>query len=124
MSIEHTSPSHEQSNFNQYVFGFISSLVLTSVAFLAVEHHTFNRAVTIGAIVALALIQLFIQFVFFLHLNRESKPRWNLFVFGFMALVVLILVVGSLWIMNHLQYNGMSPAQIDKSVSQDEEVSL
>ena len=50
---------------------------------------------------------------FFLHLGKETKPRWKLYVFGFMVSVVLIIVFGSIWIMNNLNYR-MTPAQINQ----------
>ena len=95
-----------------YVTGFASSLVLTVTAYLFVTHHALSRRVLIGAIVALALVQFLVQLVFFLHLGRETKPRWKLAVFLFMIMVVLILVFGSLWIMTNLNYR-MTPAQIN-----------
>ena len=59
----------------------------------------------ITAIIFLAVVQLVVQLVFFLHLGRERQPRWNLLAFAFMAIVLLILVLGSLWIMNNLNYH-------------------
>jgi cytochrome o ubiquinol oxidase subunit IV len=49
--------------------------------------------------------------VFFLHLGRETRPRWKLAVFLFMLGVILILVFGSLWIMTNLNYR-MMPKQM------------
>ena len=94
-----------------YVTGFVLSLALTMTAYLAVKHHiatghVFPRDnVMVAILAALAVAKLFAQLVFFLHLNRESRPRWNLLVFLFMALVLVIIVGGSLWIMNNLNYN-------------------
>ena len=94
-----------------YVTGFVLSLALTMTAYLAVRHHigthhVFPRdSAMIAILAALAVTQLFAQLVFFLHLNRESRPRWNLLVFMLMALVLVIVVGGSLWIMNNLNYN-------------------
>jgi cytochrome o ubiquinol oxidase operon protein cyoD len=45
---------------------------------------------------------MWIQLHYFLHLGDEPKPQWNLLTFGFMIGVVLILVFGTLWIMNNL----------------------
>ena len=41
----------------------------------------------------------------FLHLGQEDKPRYQLTAFNFMVLVVLILVFGSIWIMQNLDYH-------------------
>lgn len=123
-----------------YITGFVLSLGLTLVAYLLVSRHVnshhliyTDKSLNIG-VAALALIQLVVQLVFFLHLGRESKPRWNLTVLSFAAIVVLILVFGSVWIMNNLNYhhvhNGYgvthdghnlnSPAQSNQYIIQDE----
>jgi cytochrome o ubiquinol oxidase operon protein cyoD len=95
-----------------YVTGFVASIVLTVTAYLLVVHRLLTRRLLIGAVVALALTQFLVQVVFFLHLGRETKPRWKLAVFLFMTMVVLILVFGSLWIMTNLNYR-MTPAQMN-----------
>lgn len=102
----------EHGTFRLYISGFVSSIVLTLAAYLLVVHHTFASRLLIGTIVVLALIQFLVQMFFFLHLGRESKPRWKLLVLGFMIMVVLILVIGSLWIMANLNYR-MTPQQIN-----------
>src|SRR5664279_1324755 len=87
-----------------YVVGFVLSLLLTVTAYMTVVNHVFVGWQLVMAIVVLALAQLLAQLIFFLHLGRESKPRWNLVVFLFMLMIVVILVGGSLWIMNNLNY--------------------
>ena len=78
-----------------YVAGFILSLVLTVVAYWLVLQHKnsgqpmFAHRFLVVTVVVLAITQLFVQLVFFLHLDRESKPRWNLLVTSFAAIVVL-----------------------------------
>ena len=102
------------NTFKSYVIGFVSSVVLTLLAYFLVDlhvrssHEWISHPVLIFVIIGLALVQLLIQLIFFLHLGQESKPRWNLFVFLSTFSIILILVVGSLWIMNHLNYNMMS----------------
>ena len=117
MSTNHATmitASHDtdRGTLRTYVTGFISSIVLTLTAYLLVTHHALSRRFLIAAIVALALVQFLVQVVFFLHLGRETKPRWKLGVFLFMTMVVLILVFGSLWIMTNLNYR-MTPAEIN-----------
>ena len=102
----------EHGTFRSYVSGYTLSITLTLVAYLLAVHRHFSNFVIISSIVALALIQFIIQLVFFLHLGKETRPRWKLFVFVFMILVVLILVFGTLWIMNNLNYR-MTPEQIN-----------
>lgn len=107
-----------QGTLLTYVVGFVTSIILTLIAFSLVEIHVHaaNHAASnnplIAAIIGLALIQFLIQAFFFLHLGKETKPRWKLLVFYFMILVVGILVFGSLWIMSNLNYR-MTPEQMN-----------
>lgn len=96
-----------QSRVLLYVIGFVLSIILTLVAYILVVNHVMSGAGLVAVIVGLAIIQLFVQLFFFLHLGEESKPRWNLMSLLFAAMVVIIVVFGSLWIMNNLNYNMM-----------------
>ncbi len=99
-----------EGSLKTYISGFVLSIFLTLMAYDLVVQRKFSVDTIIAAIVGLALIQFLIQLVFFLHLGRETKPRWKLFVLLFMIMVVLILVFGSIWIMNNLNYR-MTPQQ-------------
>ena len=108
-----TSQGATHATLRSYVTGYLLSLLLTVEAYLLVVHHSFSKRVLVGTIVGLALTQFVVQLRFFLHLGRETKPRWKLLAFVFMIIVVAILVFGSLWIMSSLN-NRMSPGQMDK----------
>lgn len=92
-------------SYMSYAFGFILSLELTVGAYLFVVHDVMSSGWLLFTISLLAIIQLFIQLLFFLHLGKEPKPRWNLMVLLFAVLVVVIVVFGSLWIMHNLDYH-------------------
>ena len=96
-----------------YVIGFILSLVLTAASFLLVAAKLLTGKVLIGTIVALALIQAIFQLLYFLHLGQEAKPRWETLVFYFMGIVLLIIVLGSLWIMYDLDDRVMSDMKME-----------
>src|SRR5271154_1342220 len=110
-----------------YITGYISSVLLTLAAYALIEihitslHETFSHPFLTVAILVLAVVQLIVQLIFFLHLGGGPEGRWNLVIFGPTLAIVLILVVGSLWIMNHLNYNMMaSPTQMNAYIqSQD-----
>lgn len=100
--------------------GFVLAIGLTLAAyFVAVDHWLYGMWVVV-AIVALAVAQLLVQLIFFLHLGREGKPRWNLAAFFFMLIFLFIIIAGSLWIMYNLNYNmtQMSPKQMDSYMKQ------
>ncbi len=64
---------------------------------------------TILAVVLLvmAVIQVLVHLVCFLHMNTSSEEGWNLMAFIFTVIIIAILVVGSIWIMWNLNYNMM-----------------
>jgi cytochrome o ubiquinol oxidase operon protein cyoD len=98
-------PDAKELSARPYVYGFVASLVFTLSVYFSVSHNLFNRRTLIAVISVLAFAQFVIQLIYFLHLGRESKPRWKLLVFWMMILVVFILVAGSIWIMNNLNYH-------------------
>lgn len=90
-----------------YTVGFALSLLLTIGAFVLIMNHVLNGDNAVVAIVCLAVLQLFVQLFFFLHLGRESKPYWNLSVLLLAVGTIVIIIGGSLWIMHNLDYNMM-----------------
>jgi cytochrome o ubiquinol oxidase subunit IV len=115
----------ERSSLAVYVSGFILSIVLTLAAFFLVSEHVhshhevFSHPFLIGVTAALALAQFLVQLFFFLHIGRETRPRWKLLVLFFMIMVVLILVFGSLWIMSNLNYR-MTPQQMNQYMTKQD----
>lgn len=92
------------------IIGLIGSLLLTLTAFGIIFSPDFFHLqvkTAIFVICILALLQFIIQFVFFLDLWREKGPKWNLFVFFSTLSVILIIILGSIWIMDHLDYHMM-----------------
>ncbi|HEX7633268.1 MAG TPA: cytochrome o ubiquinol oxidase subunit IV [Candidatus Saccharimonadales bacterium] len=98
-------------NLASYTLGFVLSIALTVLAYLLVVNHSAMRHTLLVIIIVMALVQFLVQLIFFLHLGTETKPRWKLLAFGFMVMTVAILVFGSLWIMDNLNYHMMSPAE-------------
>lgn len=116
-----TAAGHEASpgTVRTYTVGFILSIILTFLAYGAVTRHWFSGNALILVIMGLASVQLVVQLFFFLHLGSESKPRWNAAVFGFMLIILGIVVGGTLWIMYHLDYN-MVPHDTETYIIKDE----
>jgi cytochrome o ubiquinol oxidase operon protein cyoD len=91
-----------------YVIGFLGSVILTALAFYLVWAETLQGGPLIITIVALAIVQAIVQLIFFLHLGNEPKPRWETLIFSFMVLVLLIIALGTLWIMYDLNNRVMT----------------
>jgi cytochrome o ubiquinol oxidase operon protein cyoD len=112
---------HEEQtvSYGHYIFGFVASLALTLTAYVLVTHGSANRNLLVSMICGLAVIQFLVQMFFFLHLGEERGPRWKLLVAVFMVGIVLLIVFGSVWIMNNLNYR-MTPEQMNQYLkSQD-----
>ncbi|HET8575374.1 MAG TPA: cytochrome o ubiquinol oxidase subunit IV [Candidatus Paceibacterota bacterium] len=94
-----------------YTLGFLLSILFTATAFFLTVEHAFPVSLLIALLMLLALSQFAIQLLCFLHLSREVKPRWHIFVFAVMTAAVLIIVIGSLWIMHNLNTRMMPSAK-------------
>lgn len=106
--------------FGSYVKGFVLSIALTVSAYLLVVNHGASRAILIGIVSILAIIQFTVQVFYFLHLGQEAKPRFKLYVFLFMLAIVIIIVFGSIWIISNLNTRMTIPQQIQYLNNQDE----
>lgn len=91
----------------RYSIGFVTSLVLTLGAYILASGQIVSGIELIIVLGGLALVQMLVQLVFFLHLADETRPRFRLVSFGFMTIILVIVVAGSLWIMYHLNRNMM-----------------
>ena len=97
-----------------YVIGFILSVVLTAIPFGLTMAHMLPVASLVPVIVAIGVVQILVHLYFFLHMNTSSSQVWNNAAFVFTLLIVGILVIGSLWVMYHLNANmmpGMMPVE-------------
>jgi cytochrome o ubiquinol oxidase operon protein cyoD len=109
------SPEIQKKLLVTYSTGFLLSIGLTLLAYFLVVNKFVSTRYTIILIFILAIIQLFVQLIFFLHLGRGQQSLWRWVALGFGVLVVLIVGVGSLWIMDHLNYNMMhSPQKMEE----------
>ncbi len=94
----------------RYVIGFASALLLSVASYLLVTAHIFTSAhATMIVVLIFAAVQLAVQLVCFLHLRITGHSRDRSVTFGFTILMMLVIVIGSLWIMQNLDYRmGMS----------------
>lgn len=113
---------HESGVAKSYVIGFILSLVFTVVPYYLVIEKVVSGSSLIATILAFAVLQMIVQVVFFLHLGREKKPHWQLTFLVATVGGILLVVVGSIWIMGHLHYNmtPVTPADASKKLVEDE----
>ena len=95
-----------------YVTGFLLSIGLTIWAYVSVAYRSFRGRWLLAWLLGLALVQFVVQLVFFLHIGAETKPRWRRLVLVLMIFFVMVVILGSIWIMYNLNYR-MSPEQMN-----------
>ena len=84
------------------------SIVLTAAAFLLAGSHIIYGPAIPVALLVLAIAQMGVHLVFFLHITTGPDNTNNVLALAFGILVVFLVVVGSIWIMAHLAQN-MTP---------------
>ncbi|HWT51808.1 MAG TPA: cytochrome o ubiquinol oxidase subunit IV [Caulobacter sp.] len=90
-----------------YAIGLVLAGLLTAAAFL-LPMTGWVWAPALGpALVALALAQIAVHLAFFLHVTTGPNNTNNVLALVFGLLVVGLVVLGSLWIMTHLNHRMM-----------------
>ena len=102
-----------------YIVGFILSLIFTIIPYYLVTNQLLSSDILTAIVLGFAMLQLLIQLIFFLHLGEESGPRWNFIMLISTFGIILLIVVGSIWIMNNLNYN-MMPQHMEEFLIEDE----
>lgn len=101
----HSSAGTAHGSSRSYLVGFIVSVLLTLIPFALVMYPTLPRTVTAWLVVALGAVQIIAHLKFFLHLDTAAEQCWNLIALIFSAVIILLLVGLSLWIMDSIHHN-------------------
>ena len=104
---DHCGACH--GTLKSYLVGFVLSLILTVVPFWMVMDGGYSDTAVLVTIVALAVVQVFVHLIYFLHMNNKSEQRWNVLAFVFTVLIAAFLIGGSIWIMENVN-NNLMPA--------------
>jgi len=109
--------THGHGSRRSYLIGFALSSVLTAIPFWLVMSDVLgNPGATSVAVIVLAVVQIVVHTICFLHVNTRAEGGWTLVAYVFTAVILLIVVLGSLWIMYHLNTN-MMPGMMTGQVS-------
>ena len=93
-----------------YLIGFGLSVVLTLIPFGIVMGNVFETAFwPIIIIFGLGAAQMLVHVYYFLHVDAKAQDGWMLMSIAFTVLLIVIVLIGSLWVMFHLEEN-MMPA--------------
>jgi cytochrome o ubiquinol oxidase subunit IV len=85
-----------------YLLGFVFSVVLTAMSFYAVHTNLIWGPGIPMTLVVLAVAQIGVHLVFFLHITTAPDNTNNVLALAFGVLIVLLIMGGSLWIMHVL----------------------
>ncbi|MGN7158467.1 cytochrome o ubiquinol oxidase subunit IV [Sphingomonas sp. SAFR-052] len=100
------APAH--GSRREYVIGFLLSVVLTAIPFALVMTNAFaDTRITAGIVMICAIVQIVVHMIYFLHMNTKSENGWTLMALIFTAILVVIVLSGSLWVMYHMNLNMM-----------------
>ena len=85
-----------------YVIGLVLALVLTVISFwVASTSAIWGPGVAVG-LIELAIAQMGIHLVFFLHITTGPDNTNNVLALDFGVLIVFLIITGSLWILSNL----------------------
>ncbi|WP_108662870.1 cytochrome o ubiquinol oxidase subunit IV [Acuticoccus kandeliae] len=108
----HGDGDHRGGTLKDYVTGFVLSVILTAIPFwLVMTNALDDAALTAIIIMAFAAVQIVVHMVYFLHMNAKSDNGWTMMALIFTIVIVAIALIGSLWVMFHLNANMMPPMQ-------------
>jgi cytochrome o ubiquinol oxidase operon protein cyoD len=95
-----------------YLTGLALALLLTATSFFVAGTDLVWEPSIPVALVVLAIAQMGVHVVFFLHITTGPDNTNNVLALAFGILIVLLVMVGSLWIMANLNHNMMPMDQL------------
>lgn len=93
-----------------YLVGLVVAALLTAASFWALGSKLIWAPGVGIALLVLAVAQMGVHLVFFLHITTGPDNTNNVLALAFGLLIVVLVVTGSLWIMYNLNHN-MLPSQ-------------
>ena len=88
-----------------YSTGLFLAVLLTAISFWAANTSLLWPGGVALGLAVLAIAQMGVHLVFFLHITTGSDNTNNVLALAFGVLVVILVVAGSLWIMDSLNEN-------------------
>ncbi|GJE55539.1 cytochrome o ubiquinol oxidase subunit IV [Methylobacterium thuringiense] len=105
---DHSEGGQAHGSVKSYVTGFVLSVILTAIPFWLVMGKVLPNVVwTTIIVLALAVVQIVVHMVYFLHMNTKSEGGWTILALIFTVTLVVITLTGSIWVMHHLNTNMM-----------------
>jgi cytochrome o ubiquinol oxidase operon protein cyoD len=97
------------SEMMSYVIGLGLALLLTGISFWVASTSTLWGPGVATGLVVLAIAQMGVHLVFFLHITSGPDNTNNVLALAFGVLIVFLVMIGTIWIMAHMNMN-MAPS--------------
>ena len=95
-----------------YAIGLVLATGLTVASFMILRTPLIWGPGIPIALVVLAIAQMGVHLVFFLHITSDPDNTNNALALAFGVLIVFLVVFGSIWIMNHLDTRVMPAGEM------------
>ena len=99
---------NEELNYSKelrsYLTGFVLALLLTLIPFALVAWGDLPSHVTLTTIAVFGVVQVIVQFRYFLHIDFSRQKREDLQLILFSVLLLTIMGGGTVWIMANLAH--------------------
>jgi cytochrome o ubiquinol oxidase operon protein cyoD len=95
-----------------YTLGLFLAAILTATSFWVVNTSVLWGPGAYLGLAVLAIAQMGIHLVFFLHITSGPEQTNNVLALAFGILIVFLVVAGSLWIMSDLDANMTLPPEL------------
>ena len=96
------------ATWRSYTVGLALAILATIASFVVSQTDLLWPPGAAVGLVVLALAQIGVHLVFFLHLGSGSDDTNNILALAFGVLIVFLVIAGSIWIAAHLNANMMS----------------
>ena len=95
----HSTNGSHGGSLKSYIIGFLLSIVLTIIPVVIIMNGLMSKTAATITIITIAALQFIVQLVFFMHIRDEEGPKFNMLTLIFGILIMLLIVVGSIWVM-------------------------
>lgn len=104
--------SGNHGSWQSYVVGYVAAMALTAASFWLARSPLITASSATAAVVVLAIAQMLVHLIFFLHINTSPEHKTNIWAFVLTMAIIALVVIGSMWIMAHLNHNMMPMDQV------------
>ena len=108
----HTHDPETAGHLGTYLIGLGLATLLTIVSFFVAQTTLVWQPSIPVALAVLAIAQMGVHLVFFLHITTGPDNVNNVLALAFGVLIVFLVITGSLWIIAHMNRNMMPMDQL------------